>query len=138
MMSSSAVDVIIVRGQIEIDDDEVDFPIDLTIQATVNLGPIGAVKTKEGDEVKIPRFASNKTTAMTVIESTTATTTFLVPYAVFDGTLGGFDTGFSIANTTSGDSAQTGSVMFSFPGDSTLDEFESENGWSWPERDDAA
>ena len=121
---SDAVDVIIVRGKIEIDDDMVDFPLDLSIEVTVNLGPIGAVKTKEGDEVKIPRFASNKTSAMTVIKSTTATTTFLVPYAVFDGIPGGYDTGFSIANTTSGDSAQTGSAMFSFPGDSTLDEFE--------------
>ena len=125
MLDPRALDVLIVRGKIEIDDEEVDFPIDLSIQATVNLGPIGAVTTKEGDVPKIPRFASNMTTAMTVIETTTATTTFLVPYAVFDGTLGGFDTGFSIANTTSGDSAQTGSVVFSFPGDSTLDEFES-------------
>ena len=125
MLSSDAVDVIIVRGKIAIDAKMVDFPIDLSIQATVNLGPIGAVKTKVGDEVKIPRFASNKTAAMTVIESTSATTTFLVPYAVLTGTPGGYDTGFSIANTTSGSTAQSGSVTFSFPGDSTLAEFES-------------
>ena len=92
----------------------------------MNLGPIGALKTKSGDEVKIPRFASNKTTEMTVFESTSASTTFLVPYAVITGTSGGYDTGISIANTTSGDNAQTGSVTFSFPGDPTLEEFESE------------
>ena len=62
---------------------------------------------------------------MTVFESTSASTTFLVPYAVISG-IGGYDTGVSIANTTSGDNAQTGSVTFSFPGDPTLDEFESE------------
>ena len=124
-MLSSSVDVIIVRGKIAIDAKMVDFPIDLSIQATVNLGPIGAVKTKAGDDPKIPRFASNKTAAMTVIESTSATTTFLVPYAVLTGTPGGYDTGFSIANTTSGSTAQSGSVTFSFPGDSTLEKFES-------------
>ena len=64
---------------------------------------------------------------MTVIESTSATTTFLVPYAVVDPAVlfVRYDTGFSIANTTSGDTAQSGSVMFSFPGDSALEEFES-------------
>ena len=125
MLDTRALDVIIVRGKISIDKKMADFPIDLSIQATVNLGPIGALKTKAGDEVKIPRFASNKTAAMTVIESTSATTTFLVPYAVLTGTPGGYDTGFSIANTTSGSTAQSGSVTFSFPGDATLEEFES-------------
>ena len=62
---------------------------------------------------------------MTVIESTSATNTFLVPYALLSRPLGGYDTGFSIANTTSGDDAQIGSVTFSFPGDATLDDFES-------------
>ena len=125
MLDPRALDVIIVRGKIDIDEKMVDYPLDLSIQVTVNLGPIGAVKTKEGDPVQIPRFASNKTAEMTVFESTSASTTFLVPYAVITGT-GGYDTGFSIANTTSGDNAQTGSVTFSFPGDPTLDEFESE------------
>ena len=123
MLDPRALDVIIVRGKIEIDDDMVDFPIDLSIAVTVNLGPIGVLKPK--DAVTIPRFASNKTAAMTVIESTSATTTFLVPYALVDGTPGGYDTGFSIANTTSGSSAQSGSVTFSFPGDLNLEEFES-------------
>ena len=121
-----ALDVIIVRGKLDIDDDMVDYPIDLSIQVTVNLGPIGALKTKSGDDPKIPRFASNKTAEMTVFESTSASTTFLVPYAVITTGMGGYDTGVSIANTTSGDNAQTGSVTFSFPGDPTLDEFESE------------
>ena len=129
MLDPRALDVIIVRGQIDIDEEMVEFPFDLSIQVTVNLGPIGGLKTKEGDSVQIPRFASNKTTAMTVIESTSATTTFLVPYAVVDpavlSPVGRYDTGFSIANTTSGDTAQSGSVMFSFPGDSALEEFES-------------
>ena len=126
MLDPRALDVIIVRGKIAIDEKMVDFPIDLSIQVTVNLGPIGGLKTKAGDTPQIPRFASNKTAAMTVIESTSATTTFLVPYAVLDGTpMGGYDTGFSIANTTSGSTAQSGSVTFSFPGDATLEEFES-------------
>ena len=125
MLNPRALDVIIVRGKIAIDAKMVDFPIDFSIQVTVNLGPIGGLKTKEGDTPKIPRFASNKTTAMTVIESTSATTTFLVPYAVLTGTPGGYDTGFSIANTTSGRTAQSGSVTFSFPGDATLEDFES-------------
>ena len=63
---------------------------------------------------------------MTVIESTSAQTMFLVPYTVFDGSMGGYDTGFSIANATSGTTAQIGTVTFSFPGDATLEAFESD------------
>ena len=127
MLDPDAVDVIIVRGKIEIDDEMVDFPFDLSIAVTVNLGPIGVATPKEGDEVKIPRFASNKTAAMTVIASTSATTTFLVPYAVVQpaAVMNAYNTGISIANTTSGDTAQSGSVTFSFPGDPALDDFES-------------
>ena len=119
MLSNSAVDVVIIRGSIDGADDEDLLPLEMDIQVTVDLGPIG-----DKDDDDIPRFASDKTTAMTVIESTSAQTTFLVPYAVADP-VSGYDTGFSIANATSGSTAQSGSVTFSFPGDSTLDEFES-------------
>ena len=51
---------------------------------------------------------------------------FLVPYAVLHARMGGYDTGFSIANTTSGKTAQSGIVTFSFPGDATLEAFESD------------
>ena len=54
MLDPRALDVIIVRGKIEIDDEMVEFPIDLSIAVTVNLGPIGVVTPKEGDEVKNP------------------------------------------------------------------------------------
>ena len=87
----------------------------------VDLGPIG-----DDDDDDIPRFASDRTTPLTVIESTSAQTMFLVPYAVFDGSMGGYDTGFSIANATSGTTAQIGTVTFSFPGDATLEAFESD------------
>ena len=114
------VDVVVVLGSIKGADDEDLLPIDLDIQVSVDLGPIG-----DDDDDEIPRFASDRTTAMTVIDSSSAQTKFLVPYAVTDGTMGGYDTGFSIANTTSGPTAQSGSVTFSFPGDATLEDFES-------------
>ena len=114
------VDVVVVLGSIKGADDEDLLPIDLDIQVSVDLGPIG-----DDDDDEIPRFASDRTTAMTVIDSSSAQTKFLVPYAVTDGAVGGYDTGFSIANTTSGPTAQSGPVTFSFPGDATLEDFES-------------
>ena len=116
-------DVIIVLGSISGADDEDVLPLDLDIQVTVDVGPTGVAKPKGSQNKSVPRFASDKTTAVTVIESTSAQTKFLVPYAVVDAVPGGFDTGFSIANTTSGTMAQYGVVTFSFPGDATLEDF---------------
>ena len=128
MLSTTGRDVVIVRGWIDFDDDDTKealLPLNLDIQVTADLGPIGVAKPKGEQTKAVPRFDSDKTTAMTVIESTSDQTKFLVPYAVTDGAPGGYDTGVSIANTTSGKTAQYGVVTFSFPGDATLEDFES-------------
>ena len=125
---SAGRDVVILRGWINFKNDDARdalLPLNLDIQVTVDLGPIGVAKPKGEQTTAVPRFDSDKTTAMTVIDSTSDQTKFLVPYAVTDGTSGGYDTGFSIANTTSGKTAQYGVVTFSFPGDATLEDFES-------------
>ena len=126
---STGRDVVVLRGWINFEDDDARddlLPLNLDIQATADLGTIGVAKPKGADaKYTVPRFDSDKTTALTVIDSTSDQTKFLVPYAVTDGTSGGYDTGFSIANTTSGKTAQFGVVTFSFPGDATLEDFES-------------
>ena len=125
---SAGRDVVILRGWINFENDDARdalLPLNLDIQVTADLGPIGVAKPKGEQTPAVPRFDSDKTTAMTVIDSTSDQTKFLVPYAVTDGTSGGYDTGFSIANTTSGKTAQYGVVTFSFPGDATLEDFES-------------
>ena len=61
--------------------------------------------------LEIPRFDSEKTTAMTVIESSPSQTTLKVPFVVSNGT---FDTGIAVANMSSGSSAQPGSIMLDF------------------------
>ena len=119
MLSTTDRDVVIVRGWIDFDDadaKEALLPLNLDIQVTADLGPIGAAKPKGEQTKAVPRFDSDKTTAMTVIESTSDQTKFLVPYAVTDGTSGGYDTGISIANTTSGKTAQSRccDVLFSW------------------------
>ena len=119
-------DVIIVLGSISGATDEDVLPLELDIQVTVDVGPTGVAKPKGSQSKAVPRFASDKTTAVTVIESTSAQTKFLVPYAVVSAVPGGYDTGFSIANTTSGKMAQYGVVTFSFPGDATLEDFATE------------
>ena len=124
-MLTNERDVIIVLGTIDGADEDDLLPLALDIQVTVDVGPIGVAKPKGDQTDTIPRFASDKSTPMTVIESTSAQTMFLVPYAVYDGSMGGYDTGFSIANATSGKTAQIGTVTFSFPGDATLEAFES-------------
>ena len=108
-MLTSGVDVIIVLGSIDLgDDDNVAdlLPLNLDIEVTVDVGPIGVAKPK-GDQTKsIPRFASDKSTAMTVIESTSAQTVMQVAYVLSDGT---FDTGISVANMTED---QAGAIHF--------------------------
>ncbi len=119
-------DVIIVLGTISGATDEEVIPLELDIQVTADVGPAGVAKPKGSQSKAVPRFASDKTTAVTVIESTSAQTKFLVPYAAFSAIPGGYDTGFSIANTTSGEMPQYGVVTFSFPGDATLEDFATE------------
>ena len=121
-MLTNERDVVIVLGTISGATNKDVLPLDLNIEVTVDVGPIGVAIHKGTADAIIPRFASDKSTPVTVIESTSAQTMFLVPYTVKEEALGGYDTGFSIANTTSG---EMGSVTFSFPGDATLESFES-------------
>ena len=101
-------DVVVVRGSIKGADDEDLLPIDLDIQVTVDLGPIG---DDDDDDGHVPRFDSDKTTAMTVIESTPSRTTLKVPYVLSNGT---FDTGIAVSNMSTGSSAQPGPITFDF------------------------
>ena len=108
MLEDDEVDVIIIRGSINGTDDEDLLPIDLDIQVTVDLGPVG-----DDDEPGLgtPRFASDKTTAVTIIESSPDRTTLMVPFVTNDGT---FETGIAVANMSRGGSAQSGAIMLDF------------------------
>ena len=108
-LTSSAIDVVIVRGSIDLgDDDNLEdlLPLDLDIQVIANVGPIG----DEDDvaEEGPPVFASDKTTAVTVIESTSAQTVMEVAYVLSDGL---YDTGIAVSNMTKD---QAGAVHFTF------------------------
>ena len=107
---ATAVDVVVVRGKIKGADDDDLLPIDLAIDVTVDLGPTG----DDDDFNAMNRpvvFDSDKTTAVTVIESTPSRTTLMVPFVTNDGT---FETGIAVSNMSSGASAQPGAVMFDF------------------------
>ena len=100
MLSESERDAIIVLGSINLgNDDNVEalLPLNLDIQVTVDVGPIGVTKPKGDQTRSIPRFASDKTTAVTVIESSSAQTVMEVAYVLSDGT---FDTGIAVSNMT--------------------------------------
>jgi hypothetical protein len=108
-MLTSGVDVIIVLGSIDFgSEDDLDalLPLDLAIQVTADVGPIGVAKPKGDQSTSIPRFASDKTTAVTVIESTSAQVTMEVAYVLFDGP---YDTGIAVSNMTDD---QAGAVHF--------------------------
>ena len=89
-MLSSSADVVIIRGSISGTDEEELLPLDLEIQVMVDMGPIGEI-----DGAAVPRFDSNETTPMTVIESTSSQTTRTAPYVL---SMGGFDTGIAVSN----------------------------------------
>ena len=100
----TAIDVVIVRGSIDLgDDDNLEelLPLNLEIQVTADVGPIG-----DDDDPEIPRFASDMTTAVTVIESTSAQTVMEVAYVLSDGA---YDTGIAVSNMTDD---QAGAVHF--------------------------
>ena len=107
-MLTSGLDAVIILGSISGADDEDLLPLNLDIQVTVDVGPIGTAKTTGTPPPLIPRFASDKTTAMTVIESTSAQTMMEVAYVLSDGA---FDTGIAISNMTKD---QAGAVHFKF------------------------
>ncbi len=105
----NGVDVIIVLGRIDLGADEDDLlPLNLDIQVTVDVGPIGVAKPKGDQSPSIPRFASDKTTAVTVIESTSAQTSMKVAYVVSEGMV---DTGIAVSNMTK---EEAGAVHFAF------------------------
>ena len=112
MLTPTGRDVVIVLGRIDLGatDAAVDalLPLNLDIQVTVDVGSIGTVKSTGTPPPAIPRFASDKTTAVTVIESTSAQTTMEVAYVLSDGT---FDTGIAVSNMTKD---QAGAVHFTF------------------------
>jgi hypothetical protein len=103
ILSSSTRNVVIVTGTIEGTDDDDLLPIDLTVDATVDLGPTG-----DEEDTEIPRFESNPTTAVTVIESSPSRTTLKAPFVTNDGT---FETGVAVSNMSSGGNAQPGAIM---------------------------
>ena len=112
-LTGTEVDVVVVRGKIAFatkGDDAVDFPLEnLDITATVDVGPIGsATLPRSGGERRIPRFASDESAAVTVIDVESSTTTLVLPYALATQ---GFDTGIAISNMNTGDE-QAGGIMF--------------------------
>ena len=107
-LSPTAVDVVIVRGSIDLgDDDNVEalLPLDLEILVTANVGPTGDADDVADDDGP-PVFATDMTTAVTVIESTSAQTVMEVAYVLSDGP---YDTGIAVSNMTKD---QAGAVHF--------------------------
>ena len=115
-LDPSERDAVIVQGYITTEIDEEDLPIDMVIQVSAEVGPIGRAKptaTGAGSEKGVPRFASDKTTPVTVIESTSDQTELKIPFATYAGP-GGFDTGIAVSNMSSGSNAQPGAIHFAF------------------------
>ena len=102
-LSSSTRNVVIIQGTIEGTDDDDLLPIDLTVDVTVDLGPTG-----DEEDTEIPRFESDQTTALTVIESSPSQTTLKAPFVTNDGT---FETGVAVSNMSGGSNAQPGAIM---------------------------
>ena len=107
-MLTSGVDVIIVLGSIDGADDDDLLPLTLDIQVTADVGPIGVAIPKGDQSDSIPRFASDKTTAVTVIDSTSAQTSMKVAYVLSEGE---YDTGIAVSNMTK---EEAGAVHFAF------------------------
>ena len=107
MLSPSTIDVVIVRGSINLGKDKKDLlPLTLDIQVTADVGPIGDEDDVAADGP--PVFASDKTTAVTVIDSTSAQISMKVAYVLSEG---GYDTGIAVSNMTKD---QAGAVHFAF------------------------
>ena len=113
-LDPAKVDVIVIRGKIALTttgDNAVELPLTLDIMANATVAPIGAaVPPKTGDpERGIPRFASDPSHTVTVIDSTSDQTKLRVAYVLSNGP---YDTGIGVSNMTDGKSAQTGAVHF--------------------------
>ena len=107
-MLTSGVDVIIVLGTIDGADDDDLLPLNLDIQVTADVGPIGVAKPIGVSNPPIPRFATDKTTAVTVIDSSSAQSTMDVAYVLSGGE---YDTGIAVSNMTK---EEAGAVHFAF------------------------
>ena len=100
---SSASDVVVIQGSISGTDEEELLPLDLEIQVIVDMGPIGEI-----DGTDVPRFDSNETTPLTVIESTSSQTKLTAPYVLYSAP---YDTGIAVSNTSTN---LTGAIHFAF------------------------
>ena len=112
---TAAVDVVVIRGSIAYDKvatskTKVSFPLDdLDMTATVTVGPVGSAKLpRSGGERRTPRFASDPSAPVTVIDVTSDQTTLSLPYALATQ---GFDTGIAISNMNVDDD-QEGAITF--------------------------
>ena len=110
MLDPARRDTVTVRGFITFDETKgAELPLgDLDIQVTVDVGPIGVAKPEGSATSAIPRFASDVSAPVTVIDAKSSQTTIRVPYALFDGT---FDTGFGVSNMNV-DDGQSGAISF--------------------------
>ena len=113
-LDPAKVDVIVIQGKIAFTksgDNAAEFPLTLDIMANATVAPIGvAIPPKTGDpERGIPRFASDPSHMVTVIDSTSDQTKLRVPFVLSQGL---YDTGIAVSNMTDGKSAQTGAVHF--------------------------
>ena len=110
MLRPNEVDKVVIRGSFAIGDAETPLG-DVDITVSVDVGPEGDAY-EDGDEIDpksdIPRFASDPTTPVTVIDVTSDKTTLVAPYALATQ---GFDTGFAISNMNR-DSEQAGAITF--------------------------
>ena len=115
MFNDTEVDVIVVRGTVSVAESgpsAASLPLgDVNITASADVGPTGPATYSQFHRGArpIPRFASDTTEAVTVIDVTSDQTTLTAPYAL--ATLG-FDTGFAISNMNT-DDGQAGAIMFS-------------------------
>ena len=114
MTDPAKVDRVTIVGRFIVDPDGrgpkgVALPlIDLDIQVTVDVGPTGVLKPAGARAPAIPRFVSDPSHSVTVIDVESSTTTLVAPYAL--ATLG-FDTGFAISNMNTKDE-QSGAITF--------------------------
>ena len=109
-LDDGEIDVVIVRGSISGTDDEDLLPLSLEITVTADVGPIGVREPEGTQTMAIPRFATDKSEPVIVIEASPAQSTMQVAYVISEGT---FDTGISVANMTSGRTAQSGAIHLS-------------------------
>ena len=100
---TSSTDVVILRGTISGLEDDDKLPLgDIEIQVTADVGPTGKVSG-----TGIPRFNSDPTAPVTIIEAAPARNMMTFSLAISNGT---FDTGIAVINT----GKLTGPINFTF------------------------